>query len=118
VLIDPYDETEFLDFERRTGLPASGMRKFAPTNDANVVPWYHRMELRRVRFGCGADTPNMAYLLTKALRLVALTKALRLVASTHWAPRRPYATTGASSPSKGLYSDPWLPPCSRFRISP
>jgi len=78
VLIDPDEESQLLDFERRTGLPTFVMWKFAPTNDAELILWYRREELRRVVFeqGCVADvdTRDIEYLLTtpaKAPRLTA-----------------------------------------------
>ncbi|HME25266.1 MAG TPA: hypothetical protein VKI44_28720 [Acetobacteraceae bacterium] len=68
VLIDPAVEMQFLDFERRVGLPALVLWKFAPTNDAELIAWYRRMELRRILFeqGCGTngDAANIALLLT------------------------------------------------------
>ncbi len=78
VLIDPDAEMQLLDFERRTGRPTLVMWKFAPTNDADLITWYRRIELRRAVFeqGCGpgAHAFNVSFLLTtpaRALRLVA-----------------------------------------------
>ena len=46
------------------------MWKFAPTNDAELIKWYRRMELRQALFeqGCGADTqaPSVFLLTTPA----------------------------------------------------
>jgi hypothetical protein len=58
VLIDPDVEMQWLDFERRSGRPAWVMWKFAPTNDAELITWYRRIEHRRAVFehGCGADS--------------------------------------------------------------
>jgi len=68
VLIDPEVEMQFLDFERRTGRPTWVMWKFAPTNDAELLTWYRRMEVRRVLFerGCGGDAEagSIDFLLT------------------------------------------------------
>jgi hypothetical protein len=68
VLIDPAVEMQLLDFERRTGRPTLVMWKFAPTNDADLIAWYRRMEFRRILFdqGCGANTQSskIAFLLT------------------------------------------------------
>ena len=68
VLIDQDVEMQWLDFERRTGQPTLVMWKFAPTNDAELVAWYRRIELRRALFdqGCGTDVhaANIAFLLT------------------------------------------------------
>jgi hypothetical protein len=76
VLIDPAVEMQFLDFERRVGLPALVLWKFAPTNDAELIAWYRRMELRRILFdqGCGtnADDKNIAFLLTTPARAARL----------------------------------------------
>ena len=57
VLVDPDVEAQWLDFERRTGRPTWVMWKFAPTNDAELIKWYRRMEQRKAVFdqGCGAD---------------------------------------------------------------
>ncbi len=57
VLIDPDAETSWLDFERRTGRPTWVSWKFAPTNDAELITWYRRIEARATAFrqGCGAD---------------------------------------------------------------
>jgi hypothetical protein len=72
VLIDPDVEAQWLDFERRTGRPTLVMWKFTPTNDADLVTWYRRTELRRLLFeqGCGPGThdENIAYLLTSPER--------------------------------------------------
>jgi len=57
VLIDPDAEMDWLDFERRTGRPTWVAWKFAPTNDAELITWYRRMEVRARAFnqGCGSD---------------------------------------------------------------
>jgi hypothetical protein len=57
VLIDPDVEMNWLDFERRTGRPAWVMWKFAPTNDAELITWYRRIEARWAVFQqkCGQD---------------------------------------------------------------
>lgn len=57
VLVDPEVESQWLDFERRSGRPTWVMWKFAPTNDAELIKWYHRIEVRKAVFdqGCGAD---------------------------------------------------------------
>ena len=57
VLIDPDVEAQWLDFERRTGRPTLVMWKFAPTNDAELIIWYRRMQRRQAVFdqGCGVD---------------------------------------------------------------
>jgi hypothetical protein len=57
VLIDPGVESQWLEFERRTGRPTLVMWKFAPTNDAELIAWYRRMERRQSVFdqGCGVD---------------------------------------------------------------
>jgi hypothetical protein len=57
VLIDPAVDMELLDFERRTRRPTLVNWKFAPTNDAELITWYRRMELRQALFdnGCGLD---------------------------------------------------------------
>jgi hypothetical protein len=57
VLVDPEVESQWLDFERRSGRPTWVMWKFAPTNDAELIKWYRRIELRKAVFeeGCGAD---------------------------------------------------------------
>jgi hypothetical protein len=72
VLIDPDVEAQWLDFERRTGRPTLVMWKFTPTNDADLITWYRRTELRRLLFeqGCGpgTDAENVAYLLTSVAR--------------------------------------------------
>lgn len=76
VLIDPDVEPLLLDFERRTGRPTLVMWKFAPTNDAELITWYRRVELRRTLFehGCGPglNAANIAYLLTTAARAAGL----------------------------------------------
>jgi hypothetical protein len=68
VLIDPDVEAQWLDFERRTGRPALVMWKFAPTNDADLITWYRRIEFRWRLFdhGCGKDAhaAKIAFLLT------------------------------------------------------
>lgn len=68
VLIDPGSEMNWLDFERRTGRPAWVMWKFAPTNDADLITWYRRMEARSAAFQqkCGQDIgiPYRTLLLT------------------------------------------------------
>jgi hypothetical protein len=68
VLVDPEVEMQWLDFERRTGRPTWVMWKFAPTNDAELIAWYRRIELRKAVFeeGCGADIgiARPAFLLT------------------------------------------------------
>ena len=68
VLIDPAVEMQLLDFERRTRRPTLVMWKFAPTNDADLITWYRRMESRRKLFdqGCGINiqSPHIAFLLT------------------------------------------------------
>jgi hypothetical protein len=76
VLIDPDEESQLLDFERRASVPTFVMWKFAPTNDADLVLWYRRLEVRRILFeqGCGTrmHTPDIVYVLTtpsRALRL-------------------------------------------------
>jgi hypothetical protein len=57
VLIDPDAEADWLDFERRTGRPTWVAWKFAPTNDAELITWYRRIEARAAVFnqGCDAD---------------------------------------------------------------
>ena len=57
VLIDPDVEAQWLEFERRTGRPTLVMWKFAPTNDAELITWYRRMQRRQAVFdqGCGVD---------------------------------------------------------------
>jgi hypothetical protein len=57
VLIDPDVEMQWLDFERRAGRPTWVMWKFAPTNDAELITWYRRIEARQELFdhGCGTD---------------------------------------------------------------
>ena len=57
VLIDPDAEADWLDFERRTGRPTWVAWKFAPTNDAELITWYRRIEARAAAFsqGCGPD---------------------------------------------------------------
>lgn len=68
VLIDPALEGQLLDFERRTRRPTLVMWKFAPTNDAELIEWYRRMQLRQAVFerGCEAasDRADIAVLLT------------------------------------------------------
>jgi hypothetical protein len=68
VLIDQDLEAQWLDFERRTGRPTLVMWKFAPTNDADLITWYRRIEVRRRLFdhGCGvhANATKIAFLLT------------------------------------------------------
>ncbi len=68
VLIDPVVEGQWLDFERRTAHPTLVMWKFAPTNDAELITWYRRIERRRAVFdqGCVADigVVRLAFLLT------------------------------------------------------
>ena len=61
VLIDPDAELDWLDFERRTGRPTWVTWKFAPTNDAELITWYRRIEARAAAFseGCGVD-PGVA----------------------------------------------------------
>jgi hypothetical protein len=78
VLIDPAAEAQLLDFERRTGRPTLVMWKFAPTNDAELIEWYRRMQRRQTLFDRGCDTDpdpaDLAFLLTtpaNALHLVA-----------------------------------------------
>jgi hypothetical protein len=78
VLIDPDAEMQLLDFERRTGRPTLVMWKFAPTNDADLITWYRRVQLSQALFdqGCGTDThgADIRFLLTTpehAARLVA-----------------------------------------------
>lgn len=53
VLIDPALDLAFLDFERRTGRPMLVSWKFDPTNNAEILEWYRRMEFRRGLFGDG-----------------------------------------------------------------
>jgi hypothetical protein len=62
VLIDPDAEMDWLDFERRTGRPTWVAWKFAPTNDAELITWYRRIEARAAAFnqGCDADL-GLAY---------------------------------------------------------
>jgi hypothetical protein len=57
VLVDPEVESQWLDFERRSGRPTWVMWKFAPTNDAELIKWYRRIEVRKAVFdqGCAAD---------------------------------------------------------------
>lgn len=57
MLIDPGVEAQWLEFERRTGRPTLVMWKFAPTNDAELIAWYRRMQRRQAVFdqGCGVD---------------------------------------------------------------
>ena len=57
MLIDPDVEAQWLEFERRTGRPTLVMWKFAPTNDAELITWYRRMQRRQAVFdqGCGVD---------------------------------------------------------------
>ena len=57
MLIDPGVEAQWLEFERRTGHPTLVMWKFAPTNDAELIAWYRRMQRRQAVFdqGCGVD---------------------------------------------------------------
>jgi hypothetical protein len=57
VLIEPAIEMQWLDFERRTRRATLVMWKFAPTNDAELIVWYRRMQHRQVVFdqGCGGD---------------------------------------------------------------
>jgi hypothetical protein len=69
---------QLLDFERRTGRPTLVMWKFAPTNDADLITWYRRVQLSQALFdqGCGTDTHgvDIRFLLTTvehASRLVA-----------------------------------------------
>jgi len=57
VLLDPDVEAQWLDFERRTGRPIWVTWKYAPTNDAELIKWYRRMEQRRVLFERGCDRP-------------------------------------------------------------
>jgi hypothetical protein len=68
VLIDPAVEGQWLDFERRTARPTLVMWKFAPTNDAELITWYRRIERRWAVFdqGCVADigVVRLAFLLT------------------------------------------------------
>ncbi|MBV9252325.1 MAG: hypothetical protein JO227_24145 [Acetobacteraceae bacterium] len=68
VLIDPEVEMQWLDFERRTSRPTFVAWKFAPTNDAELIKWYRRIEFRREVFeqGCAPDmhAEGIAYLLT------------------------------------------------------
>jgi hypothetical protein len=67
VLIDPDVEMQWLDFERRTRRPTLVMWKFAPTNDAELITWYRRMQFRQALFdqGCGSDADaDIAFLLT------------------------------------------------------
>jgi len=78
VLIDPDVESQWLDFERRTGRPVWVTWKFAPTNDAELITWYRRMQQRRAVFEHGCDVahgiPSPAFLLTTratAARLAA-----------------------------------------------
>jgi Domain of unknown function (DUF6798) len=70
VLIDPAVEMNWLDFERRTGRSTWVMWKFAPTNDAELITWYRRIEARQAVFdeGCGPhlSIPRPAFLLTRA----------------------------------------------------
>jgi hypothetical protein len=75
VLIDPDVEMQLLDFERRTGRPTWVTWKFAPTNDAELLVWYSRMDSRRVLFerGCGSHTEDIAYLLTTPAHAPRLT---------------------------------------------
>jgi hypothetical protein len=57
VLIDPDEEANWLDFERRTGRPTWVLWKFAPTNDAELITWYQRIQARKAVFqeGCGQE---------------------------------------------------------------
>jgi Domain of unknown function (DUF6798) len=68
VLIDPDAETNWLDFERRTGRPTWVSWKFAPTNDAELITWYRRIEARWALFqqNCGPDiaVAQQTFLLT------------------------------------------------------
>ena len=68
VLIDPEVDMQLLDFERRTRRPTLVNWKFAPTNDAELITWYRRMELRQALFdnGCASDAfaAGISYLLT------------------------------------------------------
>jgi hypothetical protein len=79
VLIDPEVEAQLLDFERRTRRPMLVTWKFTPTNDAELIMWYRRMQLRRALFeqdcGTGVQAVTIGYLLTTSAR------ALRLAAS-------------------------------------
>jgi hypothetical protein len=78
VLVDPDHEWQWLDFERRTERPIWVTWKFAPTNDAELITWYRRIEQRRKVFehGCeaAAGIPPPVFLLTTpatAARLAA-----------------------------------------------
>jgi hypothetical protein len=79
VLIDPDTEAYLLDLERRTGRPTLVLWKFAPTNDAELIKWYRRIEFRHDLFDRSCTNigrnASIAYLLTIS------TKTLRLVPS-------------------------------------
>jgi hypothetical protein len=70
VLIDPDAEPQWLDFERRVGRAVWATWKFAPTNDAELITWYRRVEQRRAVFERGCDAargiPPPVFLLATA----------------------------------------------------
>ncbi len=78
VLIDPQLEFSFLDFERRTGLPALVLWKFIPTNDPEIQEWYRRLEFRKALYaeGCaGKSAYPVAFLLTTPEHAPALARS-------------------------------------------
>ncbi len=78
VLIDPQLEFSFLNFERRTGLPALVLWKFIPTNDPEIQEWYRRLEFRKALFaeGCAGKTAYpVAFLLTMPEHATALAQS-------------------------------------------
>ena len=90
VLIDPVVEAQWLDFERRTGHPTLVMWKFAPTDDAELITWYRRIERRRAVFdqGCVADigVVRLAFLLTTpaGVSRLATTCGPEVFRAGHW----------------------------------
>ena len=90
VLIDPAVEVQWLDFERRTARPTLVMWKFAPTNDAELITWYRRIERRKAVFdqGCGADigVVRLVFLLTTpaGVSRLATTCGPEVFRAGHW----------------------------------
>jgi hypothetical protein len=78
VVIDPAIEYSFLDFERRTGLPALVLWKFMPTTEAEIGEWYRRVNFRERLFadGCaGTDAYPVAFLLATPEHAAALARS-------------------------------------------
>jgi hypothetical protein len=58
VLIDPDLEPQFFAIERLTRHPALVLWKFVPTDDAEIIEWYRRLQFRGALFARGCTAPD------------------------------------------------------------